>query len=91
MGREAKIKKARETARVMLPAVDYWKLRATIRDVEAIQKDAMEAAQRFGRSIHEAQQKASALLVELGKAHGFDATKVYGWDDATCELIEQSK
>ena len=78
-----------EPVRVKLPEADYWRLRTAIRDVEAVQLDAMKAAQEFGRRSQEAQQKANAQLVALAKAHGFDPTKTYGWDDETLELIEQ--
>ncbi len=85
MGREAK---AKRPTGVVLPAADYWELRALIRDVEAVEMDAMKAAQHFGQQAQAAKLKADAKFKAMADAHGLDRSKTYGWNDATCELIE---
>jgi len=86
MGKQARARKANET-RITLPKEDYYELRTRIRDVEAIQFDAMKAAQEFGRQIQEAHQRSQATFNALAKTHGFDPALNYRWEDATCELI----
>lgn len=86
MGKEAKAKKARET-RFVLPKEDYFELRAVIRDCEAIELDAMKAAQRYANQQHEAQQRRNATYEALAKAHGFDPTLTYRFDDKALALV----
>lgn len=93
MGREARQRirglrtPAPKAPRLALPAADYWKFRAHVNDVGAIEAEAAQAAAKFKQRIAGAAQRASDLFAQLGKAHGFDPLKTYGWDDATCELI----
>jgi hypothetical protein len=89
MGREARSKP--KPGRVTLSAEDYWKFRASINDVSAIELEATQAAAQFKGRIAEATARTSALFADLAKAHGFDPAKAYRWDDATCELIEATK
>jgi hypothetical protein len=88
MGREAK---ASQATRVKLEKSDYFELRAKIRDVEAVELDAMKAAQVFSQRRAAAVQVRNAVFESLAKQHGFDPTLEYGWDDATCELIPVTK
>lgn len=87
--RAVKARAARKSARVALPKAEYFQLRTAIRDVEAIELDAMKAAQSFHQQMAAAKARCNALFVELAKAHGFDASDTFGWDDATCELIRK--
>lgn len=73
--------------RITLPKEDYYELRTVIRDCEAIELDAMKAAQEFMRQLQAAQQRRNAKFEALAKVHGFDRTLVYRWDDTTLELI----
>jgi hypothetical protein len=67
-----------------IPDLDYWKFRALVNDVRAIEVDANRAASEFKQRIAAADQKAQAFAVSIG----LDPAKGYRWDDATCELIE---
>jgi len=88
MGREAKARQAAET-RIVLERGDYFELRALIRDVEAIELDAMKAAQVYRDRREAARQRSQTKFEALAKQHGFDPTKSYRWDDAACELIAE--
>lgn len=84
----AKKQKPVRGPRFKLSGEDYWKFRASINDVRSIELEATEAAAKFRQRVGEAHEKTRALFAQLGAAHGFDPAKNYGWDDATCELIE---
>jgi hypothetical protein len=73
--------------RVKLPSGDYWQFRSSLNEVNAIELEAVKAAAAYRQRIAAAEQKTRELFARLGKAHGFDPQKHYGWDDATCELI----
>ncbi len=62
--------------RIALPKGDYYELRTRVRDAEVAELEA-----KFLR------QKAQIVYETVAKAHAFDPTLTYRWDDATCELI----
>ena len=64
--------------RVRLEPAHFWELRARTKDVEGAQLEVMKA-----------QQRLSALLKELAKT--YDIGDTCGWDDVSCELIQQER
>jgi|SRR6185436_4221773 len=76
-------------SRVKLERGDYYELRTRIRDVEAVELDAKKAAEAFARRMTEAEQASNATFIKLAKQYGFCSQKTWGWDDATCELVEK--
>lgn len=86
MGRESRRKHTSET-RYTLERGDYFELRSLIRDVEAIELDALKAAQHFARQQADAIAKRNAKFEALAKQYSFDPTLTYRWDDAKYELI----
>lgn len=91
MERESRQRKAAPTPttrRIKLSEADFWKFRAALNDVRSIELEATEAALKFRQRVADADQSARAFFAQLGRAHGFDPKKTYGWDDSTCELIE---
>jgi hypothetical protein len=86
MGRAARRKAA---TRVILPRADYFELRALLRDIEAVELDALKAAAAFKVKMQEARAKTAHKLAALAKAHGFNDQGTWGWDDATCALIRK--
>lgn len=94
MGRDERVRVVSKLAtpgRVRLPEAAFWKFRAAVNDVFAIEVEASQAVARFKARASDARDRTTVLFSELGKAHGFDPTKTYGWDDSTCELIEVPK
>lgn len=73
--------------RHQLSKEDYYELRTRIRDVEAVEFDAMKAAQEFNRLMVEATQRRNATFEALATRYALDAKATYRWDDANCELI----
>lgn len=89
MGREQRrTKTAKGPRRIKLPEAAFWKFRASVNELSALELDATRAAQRVRQQIAEAEARTRALFEALGKAHGFDPKRHYRWDDTTCELIE---
>lgn len=86
MGREARARKA-EAVRVTLDKADYFELRALIRDVEAVDFDALKAAQVFSQKRAAAVASRNQKFEALAQQHHFDPTLEYRWDDQTCALI----
>ncbi len=73
--------------RIRLQKGDYFELRAIRRDIEAIELEAMRAAQSFHARVASAQQRVNAALTAAATKYGLDPAVTYTWDDATCELI----
>ena len=86
MGREPKATTPAEI-RIVLERGDYFELRTRVRDVEAVEFDALKAAQGFAKQRAEALAARERLFTALAQRHGFDATMTFRWDDATCALI----
>ncbi|HMF61518.1 MAG TPA: hypothetical protein VK595_14155 [Vicinamibacterales bacterium] len=74
------------SARVTIPKAEYFELRTALRDVEALELEAMKAAQEFGQRMTAAKERAAALFGQSAAAHGL-STGSYLWDDTTCEII----
>lgn len=87
MGRDAK-RKAATLKKFTLEKADFFELRTLIRDVEAVELDALRAANAFKQRAAEAESARNRKVVALGTQYGFDPDATYRWDDATCTLIE---
>jgi hypothetical protein len=77
--------------RYKLSKEDYYELRTRIRDVEAVELDALKATREFEKLHHEALQRRNTTFDEMTQRYDLDPKATYRWDDKTCELILQEK
>lgn len=66
--------------------VDYWQMRAIVRDVQAAELQAVQARALAERAVLDAKKASNALMDALGKKYGFDPATTFVWDDATQTL-----
>ena len=76
---------------VVLERGDYFQLRTAIRDIEAIELDAMRTAMYYREQIAKAQQTRNAFFDAIAGRYGLDPAVTYRWDDATCTLFADEK
>ena len=73
--------------RIALDNAEFWELRARIRDVQAVELEALKAAEEFKKKAAESNAVLQKFWQGLATAHGFDLTKNYQLDDTTHELV----
>jgi hypothetical protein len=89
MGRGARAKRA---TRVKLEKADFFELMAALRLQEVVRLEAREKAAQVAeeyvrKEMAAVGEKGKALTARLATKYGFDATRPYRFDEATCELI----
>jgi hypothetical protein len=72
---------------VALSPEDFWRLRALIRDVEAIELEFAKMRSELETRIREAMNRRDKALAEIGQKYGMPGPGRYTFDDATCSLV----
>jgi hypothetical protein len=73
--------------KIALGAEDFWRLRALIRDVQAIEFEFASVRSEFANRVADAVARRDGALAEIGRKYGLTGPGRYTLDDTTCSLI----